>query len=304
MVPPMQPEPRIVTAGSRELAVADAGPDSGFPVLMMNGAGSRHLPPSAVREGREQGLRLIGYDRPGCGRSTSRPGRRIGDCAEDIQAIMNELGISRTAVWGASGGGPYALAVAARLPRMAVAACVFASVGPYGEPGLDWAEGLGGDELREEIRRCFEEPERARAEFRARSAVTLAERGSADWWLYRWGDRAEQDAAHSRESAEYLALCTRDALRAGDDGTFDEDGAWADHIAFYYPWQFDLADIQAPVSLWHGLEDFLPVSHARWLADRIPNVVTHFPPDDDHSNVEENNRAAAFAWLKASADQN
>jgi len=51
------------------------------------------------------------------------------------------------------------------------------------------------------------------------------------------------------------------------------------------------------------LEDFLPVSHARWLADRIPNVVTHFPPDDDHSNVEENNRAAAFAWLKASVDQ-
>ena len=47
---------------------------------------------------------------------------------------------------------------------------------------------LGGDELREEIRRCFEEPEPARAEFRARSAVTLAERGSADWWLRRWGD--------------------------------------------------------------------------------------------------------------------
>jgi hypothetical protein len=111
-------------------------------------------------------------------------------------------------------------------------------------------------------------------------------------------------AAHSRESAEYLALCTRDAQRAGDDGTFDEEGAWADHIAFYYPWQFDLADIQAPVSLWHGREDFLPVSHARWLADRIPSVVTHFPPDDDHSNVEANNQAAAFAWLKASVDQN
>ena len=79
MVPPMQPEPRIVTAGSRELAVADAGPDSGFPILMMNGAGSRHLFPPAVREGQEQGFRLIGYDRPGCGGSTSLPGRRIGE---------------------------------------------------------------------------------------------------------------------------------------------------------------------------------------------------------------------------------
>ena len=62
-------------------------------------------------------------------------------------------------------------------------------------------------------------------------AVTLAERGSAGWWLHRWGDRAEQDAGHSRERAEYLALCHRDVLHAGDDGTFDDDGSWEDDSA-------------------------------------------------------------------------
>ena len=298
MVRPMLPEPRIVKVGGREVAVEDAGPDHGFPILMMNGAGSRHLLPPAVREGQELGFRLIGYDRPGCGGSTSLPGRRIADCAGDIRAILSDLGISRAAVWGSSGGGPYALAAAAKLPETVAAACVFASVGPYGEPDLDWAEGLGGDEARAEIRQIFEEPERARAEFRARSAITLAERGSADWWLQHWGERA--GPAHRREWAEHLALCTRDALRAGDDGTFDDEGSWEDDNAIYYPWQFDFADIQAPVSIWHGRKDFLPVTHARWLADRIPNVDTHFLADEDHSNVEENNRAAAFAWLKGS----
>src|SRR5262245_25928653 len=78
------------------------------------------------------------------------------------------------------------------------AVCVFASVGPYGEPGLDFAEGLG-EGMRETIRKFFEEPVRARAEFRVQSAITLAERGSPEWWLRRWGDRSEQDAAHSRE---------------------------------------------------------------------------------------------------------
>jgi pimeloyl-ACP methyl ester carboxylesterase len=296
----MHVKPRIVKVGTRELAVEDAGPGSGFPILMMNGAGSRHLFPPAVREGQEQGFRLIGYDRPGCGGSTSLPGRRIADCAGDIRAIMSDLSISRAAVWGSSGGGPYALAAAATLPEIVAAACVFASIGPYGEPGLDWAEGLGGDDRREEIRKVLQEPERARADFREQSAVTLAQQGSADWWLYRWGDRAEQDAAHSREWAEHLALCTRDVLHAGDDGTFDDDGSWEDDSALYYPWQFDLADIQAPVSFWHGLKDFIPVTHAQWLTGRIPNVVTHYSPDEDHSNVEENNRAAAFAWLKAS----
>jgi hypothetical protein len=145
----------------------------------------------------------------------------------------------------------------------------------------------------------LEEPGQARAEFRARSAADLARAGSPEWWLQKWGDRAERDAAHSRDHADHLAACTRDALRADGSGSFDDDGAWEDRVACYSPWGFDLAGIQAPVSLWHGLRDFLPVAHARWLADRIPDVTTHFPAGDDHTNVEENNRAAAFAWLAA-----
>jgi hypothetical protein len=46
------------------------------------------------------------------------------------------------------------------------------------------------------------------------------------------------------------------------------------------------------------MKDFIPITHARWLADRIPNVTTHFPPEQDHTNIEENNRAAAYGWLK------
>lgn len=295
----MYPTARIVTVNGRDLAVEDPGPQSGFPVILHNGAGSRHLFPRAVAEARDQGLRLIGYDRPGCGASAAMPGRVIADSAADVHAIMTELGIARAATWGSSGGGPYALATAAKLPDAIAAVCVFASVGPYGLPNLDFCDGLGGDDFRERIRKMLEEPELARAEFRAESAATLAQRGSADWWLEHWGDRAGQDAAHSRDSAEYLATCTRDVLRADSGGSFDDTGAWEDALAFYIPWGFDPADIQAPVSLWHGLQDFLPVAHARWLADRIPNVTTHFPADEDHTNIEENNRVAAFAWLRA-----
>jgi hypothetical protein len=28
-------------------------------------------------------------------------------------------------------------------------------------------------------------------------------------------------------------------------------------------------------------------------------VTAHYPAGEDHTNVEENNRAAAFAWLSA-----
>lgn len=144
MVLRMYPAPRIVRAGSRVLAVEDAGPEAGFPVIVHNGAGSRHLFQPAAAEGRELGFRLIGYDRPGCGRSAAMPGRVIADCAADVRAIMSGLGIARIAVWGFSGGGPYALATAAGLAEAVTAVCVFASVGPYGMPGLDFTDGLGG----------------------------------------------------------------------------------------------------------------------------------------------------------------
>ena len=92
----MFPDPVIIKADGRDIAVEDSGPGSGFPIIMMNGAGSRHLFRPAVREGRDLGFRLIGYDRPGCGGSTSRPGRAIADCADDLRAIMTKLGISRS----------------------------------------------------------------------------------------------------------------------------------------------------------------------------------------------------------------
>ena len=92
------PAARIVIVNGGDLAVEDPGPESGFPVIVHHGAGSRHLFPPAVAEGQQKGFRLIGYDRPGCGGSTAMPGRVIADCGADVQAIMTELGITRAAV--------------------------------------------------------------------------------------------------------------------------------------------------------------------------------------------------------------
>lgn len=282
----------VVRAGGRRVAVQDAGPPSGFPVIVHHG-GTRRLFPGAVREARAGGLRLIGYDRPGQGRSDPQPGRVVADCAEDVRAILAYLGISRAAVWGSSAGGPYALATAALLPQAIASVCLFASLGPYGQPGLDFAEGMG-DGFREEVRVFFAEPDRARAAFRAQSAEFAALASSPAWWMDRWGERAGQDAAHSREWAGYLALVNRDGFADGDEGW------WEDWSASFLPWGFDLAAVRAPVALWHGLDDTSPPpAHSRWLADHIPHATAHFPAGQDHTNVEENNRSAAIAWVRS-----
>jgi pimeloyl-ACP methyl ester carboxylesterase len=288
----MSPAPRIVQLGRRKLAVEDSGPKAGFPILIHHGAGSRHLFPPAVREAKQAGFRLVSYDRPGFGGSTPMPGRVVGDCADDVRAIFADLGISRAAVWGSSAGGPYALATAALLPQTVAAVCLFAPLGPYGEPGLDFADEMG-DGFGEEIRVFFEEPARARAEFRTGSAQFAPLASSAQWWMDRWAGRAGTDAAHSQEWADYLALCHRDGFGDSDEGW------WEDWSASFQPWGADLSAIKAPVILWHGLQDTSPPpAHSRWIAARIPHVTAHFPAEQDHTNVEENNRAAAFTWTR------
>ena len=216
----MRPPPQLVGAAGRQVAVQDAGPASGFPVIVHHG-GTRHLFPGAVRDAQAHGLRLISYDRPGQGMSVPQPGRIVADCAEDVRAILAHLGISRAAVWGASVGGPYALATAALLPEEITSVCVFASLAPYGAPGLDFAEGMS-EGFREEIRVFTDDPGRARAEFQARSAQFARLSSSAAWWMDRWADRAGKDAAHSQEWAGYLALVNRDGYAGGDEGWWED----------------------------------------------------------------------------------
>jgi pimeloyl-ACP methyl ester carboxylesterase len=81
------------------LQVSERGDPDGTPVLIHNGTpNSRLMYEPDVRLAERQGVRLISYDRPGYGGSTSQPGRTIADCAQDVRAIAAGLGSKRLAV--------------------------------------------------------------------------------------------------------------------------------------------------------------------------------------------------------------
>jgi len=42
-----------------------------------------------------------------------------------------------------------------------------------------------------------------------------------------------------------------------------------------------------------------PPADSRWLAERIPHATAHFPAGEDHTQLEENNRSAAIAWVRS-----
>jgi pimeloyl-ACP methyl ester carboxylesterase len=102
----------------------------------------------------------------------------------------------------------------------------------------------------------------------------------------------EDRAVVSEEVASYILESGGHGLEPGVDGWLD------DNLAFVEPWGFELEAINRPVLLLHGDDDrFVPVSHARWLAVRIPGVDARIDPHDGHLTLAVRRVREAHEWL-------
>lgn len=285
-------EHTVRLASGRTLRVREEGDPKGRPVFSLHGTpGSRVNYPQHVADAATKGLRLISYDRPGYGDSTSQPGRTVGDTANDVAAIADDLRLERFGVWGHSGGGAPSLACAALLGSRVVGAVSLAGVAPYPAEGLDWIAGAG---------------ELNAADFRLmlsdRAAwETKSQRDRDD--MLSWSADQLRDGLASLLSevdrstltddfVDFLLRQGREGLRPGDAGIRD------DNLSTILPWGFELGQIRVPVQLWHGAEDrFVPIAHGRWVAARIPNVEVHLEPDQGHLSTYIRRVPDAQSWL-------
>jgi pimeloyl-ACP methyl ester carboxylesterase len=267
----------INTLDGRALCVELAGEPSGRPVLVCNGTpNSRHLYTPWIDDARRRGIRLIGYDRPGYGGSTPHPGHTVADGARDVETIADALGIDRLAVWGVSGGGPYALACAALLPERVVAACALGSIAPWGAPGLDYLSGMGQENV-DDFKLYFVDPAAARAKTERDREELLSI--TPQQLMTSWPTlvSAVDAAAVSGAFADWLVSSMQDGLRPGAQGW------WDDGVAHLSPWGFELDSIRVPVKVWHGREDrFVPFQHGRWLAEHVPRAEAALSDTDGH----------------------
>lgn len=282
----------IRTPDGRTLAVEIGGDPAGKPVLVHMGTpNSRHLYGPNVRDAQQRGLRLIGYDRPGYGGSSPKPGRTVADCATDIRAICAGLHIDRLAMWGISGGGPHVLACAALLPDLVVAAASLASPAPFGAEGLDWFEGMGQANV-DDTRLFLTDEAAARAQTdKDREELLAASPDELTGGLESLLSPTDK-AVLQGEIADYLSYAMQDG------SALSSEGWWEDNCCLNLPWGFDFASITVPVLLMHGREDkFVPFGHGTWLAGRIPGVQARLLDDDGHLTLLEHRLPEVHAWL-------
>jgi pimeloyl-ACP methyl ester carboxylesterase len=282
----------VTTPDGRELCLEIAGNESDRPVLGHIGTpNSRHLFSAWIEDAQARGVRLISYDRPGYGRSTPQPDHTVADGADDVRAIAGALGIDRLAIWGWSGGGPYALACAALLPDLVVATATIGSIAPWGAPGLDFFAGMGEENV-DEIKLYFSDPEASRRKSREELpryiGLTSDEVISAFKTLLSPLDAA----VLTGDFAEWLVRGMDDGLAPGDQGW------WDDGVAHLSDWEFALDSIRVPVKVWHGRHDrFVPLQHGQWLAAHVPGAESALSDTEGHLTVPVGKIGDVHEWL-------
>jgi pimeloyl-ACP methyl ester carboxylesterase len=256
---------QVAAADGRLLDVEVSGPAEGATVVYHPGtpdSGTMFGP--LVQAGAERGLRHVTYSRPGYARSTRQERRRVADCAADVTAILDHLGVEEFFTVGVSGGGPHALACAALLGERVIAVATVGGVAPWGADGLDWLAGMGEENI---------------AEFGAVQAGEEALRRFLSEQVSQFGGASGEDLigamgdlvsdvdrqALTGEYGDHLAHNIREALDDGIWGWFDDD------MAFFAEWGFELGAIDVPVTIWQGEQDrFVPFAHGKWLAEHVP----------------------------------
>ena len=272
----------------RAIGLTTYGDPAGVPVIALHGfPGSRLMYAAIDVAAARQGVRVIAFDRPGFGRSDPHPGATLLDIADDAGGVADALGLDRFAVLGASGGGHYALACAARLDARVTTVGVVSGIGPLRTP-------RSLSEMASANRTMFRV---ARLSPRLVGALLprLVGRGMATMEAHvRAG--TSPSPAMSPELFAVVVADQREAVRqAGTGITLDARNLWR-------PWGFELSDIALPVHLWHGdADDLAPVGLARIVAGGLPNCRATFFAGEGH--VEPLTRhtdqflAALIAWL-------
>lgn len=263
----------------RRLDVRVTGPADGLPLVFHHGTPGAATPIRALeRAAHARGLRLVTTSRPGYGESTRQPGRAVIDVVADTAEVLAAIGADECVVAGWSGGGPHALACAARLP-MAKAVLVISGVAPYDAEGLEWMAGMGEDNVAEfGAALQGEVPLRSFMDAVGPHLKEVTVEGIVGSLSSLLPD--VDRAVLTDEFGEDMAAGFHEALRVSVDGWLDDD------LAFVASWGFGLDEIATPVSVWQGsLDQMVPFAHGEWLAARVPGAAVHLEQGEGHLSI-------------------
>jgi pimeloyl-ACP methyl ester carboxylesterase len=260
----------------------------GTPVLYFHGTASSRLETLLLKQfASAYKFQIIGVDRPGYGLSTFAPRKNLRDFTNDLNYLINHLGIEKTALLAWSGGGPFALTYSALFPKNVTKAVI------AGSPALpfDVATAHNNSFARYAMKIPFISTIALK---RLRTQVLRANKDIGAFLRSKDGRRMLN--AWPREDARFfadlswLALMYQsmaEAFRQNNDGV---KAVFQEHQLFMKPWAEPISLIPSgKVTVWHGIEDTAcRVENAHRIGKAVPNAIVEIFKGEGHCVMFDN----------------
>ncbi len=284
----------IVLPDGRRLGYCEYGAPSGIPVIALHGTpGSRLKFAPAHQDALRLNLRLICPDRWGYGLTDAPRHPTLPNYAADIRALADRLDLAQLSILGVSGGGPFALAIAATLPDRVTMLALVSPVGRLAEHGapsipMTWFHRFtfyGLARTPGAIRLIF-------------SGFRTLLRVAPDRAIALASMRASQPD-RALLSKRQITNNLTEAFAAGLKPS--ATGPVVDMKLFSRAWGLDLHGVRAPTRMWLGTTDNnIPIQAARALVRDGKNVELVELEGHGHYWITENIQEV-LSWLKRPA---
>ncbi|MGB6867640.1 MAG: alpha/beta hydrolase [Candidatus Aminicenantaceae bacterium] len=258
----------------RQLCYAGYGDQTGQPIFVFHGNPNSRLLWGVIPDSPFlPNIRLVAPDRPGFGQTDFVEGvTTIENWPNDIVALADSLGIEKFSVFAPSGGGPFALSCAWKIPERLTSVGIFASVGPL-NPETE-------KNLAAPIRMMWTKAPKYPWFFKLQMKISafLARKFTKLYikMILKEFSETDRKAYERLNIAELIRTDRNEAYRQGGIGT------WYDAM-IPGNWSIPLNEIKTKVYLWQGEEDISATpSMGHYMAERIPNCEAEFIESAGH----------------------
>lgn len=270
----------------RELSYREYGDLDGKPIFYFHGfpsSGIEMMLDDCKQIASELNLRVIAVNRPGYGNSGFKADRQLLDWPDDISELADSLALDKFSVMGVSGGCPYAIVCAFKIPDRLVHVGIISGLGPYGAPGVKKSAASPIVKLPRFVRKMIlkgfkkvleKNPDKVARKMKKRFPPS---------------DQAVMAVTAERD---VLLDALKEGLSAGPEG------AMQDTEIYKNDWGFELKAVHKKLFLWHGEDDLsVPVETGRYMAGEFPNCTATFYAGEGHFSLLYNKANEIFGVL-------
>jgi pimeloyl-ACP methyl ester carboxylesterase len=271
-------EHTMTLSNGLKLGYAEYGDPRGEVMFYFHGWPSSHVQGSLFDEAaKKHRIRLICPDRPGIGLSDFQPNRSLDDWTHTLEQLAAHVGADNYHVMGWSGGGPYVLITALKMPKRLLSASIICGAPPLkflGDRDMFWLY-----RVMIQLRHYF--PTVLGTVLRLGGVIA---KGSPQKAPLRWLMKLLGD-----EDRRVLLLPgVYDVVRDATLGALNRGprSVIADADIYLSEWGFEVSQITFPIHFWHGKQDKnIAWTYTERIASLIPAATTRWSESDGHYSM-------------------